>query len=91
MGHAMMTRDENGKLFDWSRVVGNLVTIRSQSAQPDADTARIAIQYRGSWFYIDDSDSNTKYTLLLLEQLAALLGGKVEKSGPLLTLPVSAP
>jgi hypothetical protein len=91
MGHAMMTRDENGKLFDWSRVVGDLVTIRSQSAQPDADTARVAIQYRGSWFYIDDSDSNTKYTLLLLEQLAALLGGKVEKSGPLLTLPVSAP
>jgi hypothetical protein len=35
-------------------------------------------------------DANTNYTLLLLEQLAALLGGKVEKAGPLLTLPVSA-
>ena len=55
------------------------------------DTARVAIQNRGSWFYIDDLDANTSYTLLLLEQLAALLGGKVEKAGPLLTLPLSAP
>lgn len=55
------------------------------------DTARVAIQNRGSWFYIDDLDANTSYTLLLLEQLAALSGGKVEKAGPLLTLPVSAP
>jgi hypothetical protein len=90
-GHATMTRDENGNLFDWSLVVGDLVNIRSQSTAPDTDTARVAVKYRGSWFYIDDSDSNTKYTLLLLEQLAALLGGKVEKAGPLLTLPVSAP
>ena len=90
-GHATMTMDENGKLFDWSPVVGDLVNIRSQTKEPDADIARVAIKYRGSWFFIDDSDSNTKYTLLLLEQLAALLGGKVEKAGPLLTLPVSAP
>ena len=90
-GHAMMTKDENGKLFDWSLVVGDLINIRSQTAEPDTDTARVAIKYRGSWFFIEDSDSKTKYTFLLLEQLAALLGGKVEKAGPLLTLPVSAP
>jgi len=90
-GHATMTSDENGKPFDWSLVVGDLVNIHSRTEQPDTDTARVAIKYRGSWFYIDDSDSSTKYTFLLLEQLAALLGGKVEKAGPLLTLPVSAP
>ena len=90
-GHAMMTRDENGKLFDWNLVVGDLINIHSQTEEPDTDTARVAINYRGSWYYIDDSDSNTKYTFLLLEQLAALLGGKVEKAGPLLTLPISAP
>ena len=90
-GHATMTTGDDGKPFDWSSVVGDLVNIRSTATEPDADTARVAIRYRGSWFYIDDSDANTKYTLLLLEQLAALLGGKVEKAGPLLTLPVSAP
>jgi len=86
-----MTSDENGEPFDWSLVVGDLVNIHSRTEQPDTDTARVAVNYRGSWFYIDDPDSNTKHTFLLLEQLAALLGGKVEKAGPLLTLPVSAP
>lgn len=89
LGRAMVTRDKDGQPFDWSLVVGDLVNIASKAEQPN--NARIAVNYRGSWFYIDDSDLNTKYTFLLLEQLAALLGGKVEKSGPVLTLPVSGP
>ena len=89
MGRAMTTKDKYGKPFDWPLVVGDLVSIRSQSKMPD--NAQVAIKYRGSWFYINDSDLNTKYSFLLLDQLAALLGGKVEKAGPLLTLPVSVP
>ena len=89
MGRAMTTSDKSGKPFDWSLVVGDLVSVRSQTNKPA--NAQVAIKYRGSWFYIDDSDLNTKYSFLLLDQLAALLGGKVEKAGPLLTLPVSAP
>jgi hypothetical protein len=89
MGRAMTTKDQSGKPFDWSLVVGDLVSIRSQTKKPS--NAQVAIKYRGAWFYIDDSDLNTKYSFLLLDQLAALLGGKVEKAGPLLTLPVSAP
>lgn len=89
LGRAMMTRDTDGQPFDWSLVVGDLVTVRSNSEEPH--NARIAVKYRGSWFYIDDSDLDTKYTLLLVAQLAALLGGKVEKAGPVLTLPVSGP
>jgi hypothetical protein len=89
LGRAMMTRDTDGQSFDWSLVVGDLVNIRSNTEKPP--NARIAVKYRGSWFYIDDSDLDTKYTLLLVEQLAALLGGKVEKAGPVLTLPVSGP
>jgi hypothetical protein len=89
MGRAMTTKDQYGKPFDWYLVTGDLISIRSQTKMPD--NAQVAIKYRGSWFYIDDSDLNTKYSFLLLDQLAALLGGKVEKTGPLLTLPVSAP
>lgn len=89
MGRAMTTKDQYGKPFDWSLVAGDLISIRSQTEMPH--NAQVAIKYRGSWFYIDDSDLNTKYSFLLLDQLAALLGGKVEKAGPLLTLPVSAP
>ena len=38
-----------------------------------------------------EKDTFIKYSFLLLDQLAALLGGKVQTAGPLLTLPVSAP
>jgi len=89
LGRAMETMDENDRPFDWSLVVGDLFRIHSQAAKPD--NAQVAIKYRGSWFYIDDSDLNTKYSFLLLEQLSALLGGKIERTGPLLTLPVSGP
>jgi hypothetical protein len=75
LGRAMITRYKNGQPFGWSLVVGDLVDVRSKTKKPD--NARIAVKYRDAWFYIDDSDLNTKYTLLLLEQLAALLGGKV--------------
>jgi hypothetical protein len=89
VSRAMTTVDKSGKPFNWSLVVGDLFSIRSQGNK--LDNAQVAIKYRGSWFYIDDSDLNTKYSILLLDQLAALLSGNVEKAEPLLTLPVSAP
>ena len=76
---------------DFRQVAGLMRQLQSRTAEPNTDTARVAINYRGAWFYIDDSDSNTKFTFLLLEQLAVLLGGMVEKAGALLTLPVSSP
>lgn len=85
-GIVNITRDAKGEPFDWSQVVGGLFNIRSSTEKP-AD-ANISIRYRGHWFYIADSDINTKYTILLTEQLGALLGGKVEKAGPVLTLPI---
>ena len=48
MGRAMTTKDKYGKPFDWSLVVGDLVSIRSQPEKPD--NAQVAIKYRGSWF-----------------------------------------
>jgi hypothetical protein len=89
LGKVMITQDEDGQPFDWSLVVGDLINIRTKTEEPHS--ARITVRYRGAWFYVDDSDLNTKYTFLLLEQLASLLGGKIERAGPLLTLPVSGP
>lgn len=86
MGHVTITREVSGQPFDWSLVVGDLFHIHSQQEPPS--NAQTAVQYRGSWFYIDDSDTNSKYTIILLEQLAALLGGRIEKVGPVLTLPI---
>ena len=84
-----VSRDEVGQPFDWGNVVGDLLTIKSQEAFPG--NASVAVQYRDSWFYIDDSDMESKYTFMLLGTLTALQAGKIERAGPLLTLPVSAP
>ncbi len=85
-GLVMVTRYDSGEPFDWNDVVGDVFRIRSRSAVPR--NAQVAIEYRGSWFYLDDSDLTSKYSLLLVEQLASLLGGQVEKEAPVLTIPV---
>jgi hypothetical protein len=88
-GRVTVTKTDSGELFDWQRVVGDLLHIRSQN-EPPANAA-VAVAYRGSWFYIDDADIQSKYTFMLLGQLSALQAGTVERAGPLLTLPVAGP
>ena len=88
-GRVTVTRDGDGQPFDWTRVTGDLLTIKSQDEQPA--NAAVAVQYRGSWFYIDDSDINSKYTFMLLGAATALQSGNIERAGPLLTLPVTGP
>jgi len=86
-GRVTVTRDGDGQPFDWSRVTGDLLVIKSQAEPPD--NAAVAIQYRNSWFYIDDSDMTSKYTFMLLGTLTALQSGEIKRAGPLLTLPVT--
>ena len=51
--------------------------------------ALVAVPYRGYWFYIDDTDHETKSTFSLLLELSRLeLAGKTGV-GPVLTLPVT--
>ena len=76
-------------MFDWHLAVGELLDIKSQDAPPA--NAAVAVEYRDSWFYIDDSDLESKYTFMLLRQLSALQAGSIERAGPVLTLPVSGP
>ena len=88
-GRVTITRDAKGEPFDWTPVIGDMLDIRSQDKPPE--NAAVAVQYRNSWFYIDDSDIPSKYTFMLLDTLTALQAGKVERAGPLLTLPVAGP
>jgi hypothetical protein len=48
----------------------------------------VAVNYRGHWFYVDETDQDTKATFSLLVELSRLeLTGKTGP-GPQLTLPV---
>lgn len=85
-GRVTKTLDGNGAEFDWLRVTEGLMHIQSSKAQPE--NAAVAVHYRGSWFYIDDSDLNSKSTFSLLSQLFALQSGDATANTPVLTIPV---
>jgi len=85
-GRVTVTRDAAGQPFDWQRVTEGILTIRSSTEPPD--NASVAINYRNSWFYIDDSDLDSKSTFSLLGQVYQLQAGDAKSVAPVLTLPV---
>ena len=87
MGRVQITKNNSGEIFDWNKVLSGLFTVYSSKEKPN--NASVKVQYRGNWFYIRDNDMQSKYTLMLLNQISALQSGVIEKVGPILTIPVS--
>ncbi|NJO17192.1 MAG: hypothetical protein HC877_16050 [Thioploca sp.] len=85
-GRVTVTRDESGEVFDWNQVTHNLFRVQSALSYPQ--NAYIAVKYRGAWFYIDDSDLDSKSTFSLLTQLLALQSSETKSNAPVLTIPV---
>lgn len=88
-GTVALTLNEDGSLFDWHHVIGDLLTINWSYNRPQ--TSYLAVPYRGYWFYIDDSDVNSKRTFVLLQQIYNLQAKQQEKESPLLTIPLGTP
>ncbi len=61
----IITADEEGAPFDWAQVVGDLITIRWSKSYPES--AFVAVNHHGYWFYIDEADLESKRTFSLLE------------------------
>ena len=72
-------------MFDWARVVGPLMRVRSGSARPEE--AAVRVEFRNHWFWIDDNDLNSKTTFALLRLLRFLKSGEREGQSPLVTIP----
>jgi hypothetical protein len=85
-GKVTLTRLPSGKPFDWATMTGDILQIRSSPHQPQSLAP--AVYYRDSWFYIDDSDLQSKSTFSLLAQIFSLQSGSAKNMGPLLTLPL---
>ena len=83
VGHTHYT---DGREFNWNEVVGDLLTIYSSRNYPQS--AYLAVAYRDYWFYIDDSDINSKRTFVLLQQIYNLQAKQSEKEPPLLSIPL---
>src|SRR5262249_54643309 len=85
-GLVSVTRDAQGQPFDWSKVLGKVLRIRSQDEPPEHAFA--AVQHHGRWFYIADDDQSSKATLSLLNILFSLQSASGKGKSPLLTLPI---
>ncbi len=80
------TSDDNGDSFDWSQVLGNLITIHSSRFRPKNPC--LAVQYRSTWFYIADCDVTSKKTFVLLSQIYNLQAAESQSPPPLLSIPL---
>ena len=87
-GLAKQTYDKSGKPFDWNKITTGLFTVFHKFGSERPATARVAIPYRGYWFYIDEADQDTKATFSLLVELSRLELNTKAGASPILTLPV---
>jgi len=85
-GKVTRTKTPAGNIFNWQEMTGDLLRIRSLPESPE--TGFMVIFYRGTWFYIDDTDLSSKSTFSLLAQIFSLQAGKIKDNAPLLTLPI---
>ncbi|HBJ85570.1 MAG TPA: hypothetical protein DDZ88_17175 [Verrucomicrobiales bacterium] len=86
-GLVTVTRTADGGTFDWAKATQGLLRVRSSATRPPKASTKV--QYRGSWFYIADSDLVSKSTFSLVTQLVSLQSGDSARLTPVLTLPVS--
>jgi hypothetical protein len=69
--------------------IDQVFKVQASSSRPQAS---LAVQYRGHWFYIDETDLTSKSTFLVLSEIYRLaLVGSDQSQAPLLTLPLGGP
>ena len=73
-GRVTVTKTDDGEVFDWAEITGELLRIHNSKNLP-ADVS-LLIFYRNYWFYINDSDLISKSTFSLLAQIYALQAEK---------------
>ncbi len=67
---------------------GRGIHIRTSTTAPSEP--RVAVQYRGRWYYIDDDDDASKQWFMMLQALVtAQLPGGSSGTAPVLTIPVT--
>jgi hypothetical protein len=70
---------------EWARDANPLIRIRSGTERP-AD-AHAAIRYRGSWFWIDGTDEQSKRMFLIAQIILSLNDTSGGTNAPLVTIP----
>lgn len=79
-----MTCYPDGTFFNWHLVTKDMIRIRTSKAKPD--NAYAAVMYRGSWFYVPETDFSSKETLNLLAIIMGIYQTKIQSSLPVFTV-----
>jgi hypothetical protein len=87
-GLVTMTRDADGRPFDWQVVTKGLFRVRSVKRTEPPSGAHVAIRYKDCWFYIEETDQDSMNTFSLLMELARMELSTKDGSQPLLTIPL---
>lgn len=87
-GYVTKTFNDEGKLFFWSAMTGDLLKIHVQLKKPE--NAAVKVIYNGNWYYINKSDLESKSTFSFLAQIFFLQAGHDEKTKPLITIPIGS-
>jgi len=86
-GHVTVALTADGTVFDWRLMLGDLMQVQHSEGRPES--AFVSVHYRDTWFYIDDSDLESKSCFIMLMSLFALQAGQNAALTPIMTLPVS--
>ncbi|MDF1757133.1 MAG: hypothetical protein P1U74_02400 [Legionellaceae bacterium] len=81
---ALITYYPNGDRFYWDEVTKGLFEVHSSQYKPN--NAFVSIWYRNKWFYISDSDFDSKETMNLIMIIMGIYQGKVEPFLPVFTV-----
>ena len=85
-GRVTVTRTPSGERFDWREAIGGLLQI--QTADEEPTNAYVRVHYRDHWFFIEDSDLESKSTFsLLLLIFSVQSAGSEGGLAPLITVP----
>lgn len=85
-GLVAQTVGPDGLVFDWTATTQGLFRVCVSRKRPKGES--LAIEHRGYWYYVPDSDKRAQATLGLIQALFNLQLSEPKRSGPLLTLPV---
>ena len=88
-GVVRVTADESGFEFDWQRVLQGLLKVKWASGDDPPPGAYVAVPYKGYWFYVDQTDHDSKSTFSFLLSVSRMeLTSRTPAAGPVLTLPI---
>ncbi|MGH8619739.1 MAG: hypothetical protein ACREUW_18780 [Burkholderiales bacterium] len=65
------------------------IHIHVAATRPAPAQTRVAVEFRGSWYYIDQADESSKHWFTMLQLLASAQVPDTSVVGPVLTIPVT--